>query len=325
MNKKRKRIIISIIVVLIILLTGGLIFGANYLVDYAIGRNSNSNERNVVAVNDNQALEQVMADNKEKYQQAVSEWEQAHQFSEITTTSTDGLKLSALMYKQPTPTNKWVILVHGYKETNQSMKDAAVVFINHGYNVLLPDNRGCGKSEGQWLGMGWLDKEDIKCWINEVAKLTPDPSIIMYGRSMGGATTMMLSGDNPQYVDLYIEECGYTSAYDIFSSELNKRFNLPPFPLMDIGNIIAQFKAGYNFKEASSVNQVKKCNKPMLFIHGTEDNFVSFSNLDIVYNAKKGVKEKMVVEGANHSGSRLVDPQTYWTTIFNFINNNLNQ
>ena len=49
---------------------------------------------------------------------------------------------------------------------------------------------------------------------------------------MGGATTMMLSGDHPKNVVGYVEDCGYTSVYDIFSSELDKRFGLPRFRLL---------------------------------------------------------------------------------------------
>lgn len=87
---------------------------------------------------------------------------------------------------------------------------------------------------------------------------------------MGAATTMMTAGeDTPDQVVAFIEDCGYTSVWDIFSSELKLRFGMPKFPLMYTANLFASTKAGYSFKEASALDQVKNCKKPMLFIHGT--------------------------------------------------------
>ena len=59
----------------------------------------------------------------------------------------------------------------------------------------------------------------------------------------------------------------------------------------------------------------------MLFIHGKEDSFVPFDMLDKVYAAKtQGEKEQLIVEDAGHAESYLRDPQTYFTTAFNFLN-----
>ena len=60
-----------------------------------------------------------------------------------------------------------------------------------GYNVLLPNNRAHGNSEGNYIGMGWLDKDDIACWVNWINKQDPNAKIILHGVSMGAATTMM--------------------------------------------------------------------------------------------------------------------------------------
>lgn len=74
---------------------------------------------------------------------------------------------------------------------------------------------------------------------------------------MGAATTMMASGENLNNVVGYIEDCGYTSVWDIFASELDKRFSLPTFPVLNISNGVAKLKAGYDFSDkryASAVN-----------------------------------------------------------------------
>ena len=65
---------------------------------------------------------------------------------------------------------------------------------------------------------------------------------------------------------------------------------------------------------------MKKSTTPTMFIHGTEDNFVPFKMLDIVYNANPNIeKEKLVVEGANHGYSATLNPELYFESVFNFV------
>ena len=63
----------------------------------------------------------------------------------------------------------------------------------------------------------------------------------------------------------------------------------------------------------------EKCKIPMLFIHGEKDTFVPFSMLDEVYNAATCDKRKLVISGANHALSAATDPDTYWSTVDEFL------
>ncbi|MEG0685631.1 MAG: alpha/beta hydrolase, partial [Coprobacillus sp.] len=170
--------------------------------------------------------------------------------NEAFITSEDNLKLEA-KYKKQENSHLWTIAIHGYKSDNSNMMSYASRYYEKGYNVLMPNNRAHGSSEGSYIGMGWLDKDDIAKWVDWIVKQDSEAQIILHGVSMGGATVMMTSGDNLDHVVGYIEDCGYTSVWDIFASELDKRFSLPTFPILDISNLIASLQAGYDFKDAS--------------------------------------------------------------------------
>ena len=58
-------------------------------------------------------------------------------------------------------------------------------YYEHGFNVLLPDDRASGKSEGNHIGISYLDKDDMKLWINWILNEDPDAKIIVHGVSMG--------------------------------------------------------------------------------------------------------------------------------------------
>ena len=65
---------------------------------------------------------------------------------------------------------------------------------------------------------------------------------------------------------------------------------------------------------------VKKCKKPMMFIHGTKDDFVPYSMGLEVYKAAKCEKELYSVKGATHANSLYMNPNAYWNKVFKFIN-----
>lgn len=238
--------------------------------------------------------------------------------------SFDGLKLHGYKLINKDKTNKWIIAVHGYTSNGVLLASYTKRFYDMGYNVLVPELRGHGKSEGNYIGMGWDDRLDILRWINLIVKDDKSASIILHGVSMGGATVMMVSGENlPHNVKGIIEDCGYTSIKDEFAYQLKAIFNLPPFPFLDVSSIICKIRAGYYFKDGSSIKQLAKNTRPMLFIHGDADDFVPFSMLNKVYNATNCTKEKLVIKGARHAKSAVVNPKLYWDTVREFIYNTM--
>lgn len=112
--------------------------------------------------------------------------------------------------------------------------------------------------------MGWKDRLDVLQWMNITNSIFGDSTqMVVHGISMGGATTMMVSGEEQQpFVKCFVEDCGYTSVWDEFSHELKSSFGLPPFPLMYTTSWLCEKKYGWNFKEASSLKQVAKCQLP---------------------------------------------------------------
>ena len=230
------------------------------------------------------------------------------------------IKLHGYEIKKKKESKVWVIAAHGYTETACSMAGVAKQFLNYGYNVLIPDLRAHGKSEGKYIGMGWLDRLDLIEWINFLINKYGHIKIILYGISMGAAAVMMTSGENlPSNVRVVIEDCGYTSVWEEFSDKLKTIFHIPKFPAMYNANIITKLRAGYSLKKASSINQIKKSKIPTLFIHGDKDKFVPFFMLDKLYEAASCKKEKLVISGAGHAEAQLIDSQKYWHTVRKFI------
>ena len=305
-----------VLIIAIAIIIASYIIGS-YFVDYAIVRKDRAPE----TFNPEEAggANAAYAENRKRLMAQAEAFRQEARCMEATIISYDGLRLKGWYYPCE-GSSRAAILVHGYTGSRKEMQSLASVYHSWGFNVLTPDNRAHGESDGKYIGMGWLDKDDIELWMKWIAETDRDAEIVLHGISMGGATVMMVAGDNPSNLSAVVEDCGYTSVWDIFSDELKVLFHLPAFPIMHCCSTVMRLKAGYGAREASSVKQLAKADIPMLFIHGTEDRFVSFRMLDINYQAKsRGYKEKAAFQGARHAESEYTDPEGYYGTIKRFL------
>ena len=228
-----------------------------------------------------------------------------------------GIKLHAYFVQAPRPTRKTAVIVHGYTDNAIRMMHIGYLYQHDmGYNILLPDLQYHGRSGGKAIQMGWKDRLDVERWINVARAIfggkADSTTIVVHGISMGAATTMCVSGDKlPSNVKCFVEDCGYTSVWDEFSGEIKNQFGLPEFPILYSANMLCDLYYKWSFCEASPLKQIKKCTKPMLFIHGDKDTFVPVSMVFPLYNAKPGTKEIWICHGAVHARSYLVNRKEY--------------
>lgn len=232
-------------------------------------------------------------------------------------TSFDGLQLKAHFFTGQPESHRYALLVHGYHDTAYRVAAHALHFLEKGYHVLMPDLRGHGLSEGSYVGFGYHDHYDILGYIDLIREHDPEAQIVLMGISMGAATVMLTSGEFlPDNVKCIIEDCGYSSAWEQCRHNMRTIYHLPAFPVLTLTNLILKCKHHYSFKEAAPVKAVAKATVPMLFIHGSKDDFVPFAMQQQLYDACSSTeKELLIVEDAVHANSNEVAPALYWHTV----------
>lgn len=309
--KRFKKITISIFIILLTLFIGG-----SSLVGVLFYN---------LALNANYSKDIIYAEYNDENLNDAQKWlEEKSNYSDKYIESYDKLQLHSYVVSQNS--NKWAIVVHGYGGSGKLMSDKSKYFYDMGYNVLIPDLRGHGKSEGDYIGMGWKDRLDIISWINFIIKENPNAEIVLHGTSMGAATVLMTSGENlPSNVKAIVADCAYTSAWDEFSYQLETYLKVPSSYILNVTNMVTKLKAGYSLKEASALECVKKATVPILYIHGDKDKFVPYSMMDKLYDATISPKEKLTIEGGEHANSDLVSPFLYWLTVEDFLNQYVTQ
>ena len=311
-KNKFKRILWIVLTLLVLTLTGSTL----YLQWYAL--EAGGNERG----KDLETSYAFMYEHYPFFSHWVDSLQRENALRDTFILAEDGVRLHALYLYADTLTAHTAVAVHGYTDNAVRMLHIAYLY-NHDlhYNVLLPDLRFAGQSEGDHIQMGWKDRIDVLQWMNIANEIFGDSTqMVVHGISMGGATTMMVSGEKQKpFVKCFVEDCGYTSVWDEFSHELKSSFHLPAFPLMYTTSWLCEKKYGWNFKEASSLKQVEKCELPMLFIHGDKDTYVPTWMVYPLYEAKPEPKELWIVPGAAHALSYKENKQEYTDKVRDFV------
>ena len=247
-------------------------------------------------------------------------WYDTTYHQEVIIKNRKGENLHGVEFLNPSNSNTWAVCLHGWTNVNRETSGYAMEFYKRGFNILIPDLRGHNNSEHKFVTMGWNDRFDVVDWINNLVEHNPKARIIIHGVSMGGATTMMTTGEKlPENVVLAIEDCGFACVKDVFTDRCRRKYHLPPKLVMPQASLINKLVNGFFFGQASCIKQLKKSKTPTLFIHGDKDDFVLIKNLDPVYNACAAEKEKYIVKGAEHALSSHWFHEEYWQVVDNFL------
>lgn len=250
-----------------------------------------------------------------------SDWMMAQPHEDVWIRSKDGLKLHGTYFPGNGGT-KAVICFHGY--TSKGLNDygsLSYYYLNHGFRMLLIDERAHGDSEGTYIGFGTMDRLDGLEWVRwMIEKTGDDAQILLHGNSMGGATVCMMGGmDLPRQVKGIVSDCAFTSARDVFTHVLHSMYHLPAFPMIQIADRVNRKKAGYGLDDCNAAREVRKAKVPFLFIHGDEDIFVPCWMCEEIYKNCASPKTKLIVKGAGHGESYYKDTKAYEEALDVFI------
>ena len=124
--------------------------------------------------------EQLIEDNRKSANESAQNWASNIVNKKVEIKADDGIALRGTEYITDENTENWAIVLHGYRAEPKSVLTIGEHFSEKGYNVLIPSMRACSDSDGEFVGMGWLDKDDLKCWINLVLAENSNAKIILH-------------------------------------------------------------------------------------------------------------------------------------------------
>lgn len=238
----------------------------------------------------------------------------------IAISSDDGNRLHATLFRSY-PDAPTIIFMHGYR-SSQFWDGYGCMRICREchYNLLLVEQRAHGDSACRVLTFGIRERQDCRAWADYLTeRFGPEERIFLFGVSMGGATVTMAAETRlPETVKGIIADCGYTSPKAIICNT-GKNQGFPVGICYVLVKLGAFLFGGFDVDSASSLEAVRHCSLPILFIHGDRDDFVPTSMCDELYEACAAPKERLYVKGAGHANSFLLDYEAYRNAVTEFI------
>ena len=234
--------------------------------------------------------------------------------------SIDLLKLHAVFIAaENKDDHRYALLIHGYNDHCESMGIYAEHYKAQGMNLLLPDLRGYGKSEGGCVGFGYDDRLDIIEWIYWILKRDPEAKIFLHGVSMGAATVFMTLGETlPENVVFAVADSSYSDLKTEFSRVhiMSKSSALPFDIAWNILRAMTKLRAGYDLDDVCPLKAAARAVTPILILHGDADRLIPVSMANELLDACSSRTKKIATfAGADHLRGVVTDPAKYWNEI----------
>jgi pimeloyl-ACP methyl ester carboxylesterase len=194
----------------------------------------------------------------------------------VTVRTFDRAVLEAWFFALSEPPRGCVVLLHGIGDSRSGAVGFAPMFLHAGYSVLVPDGRGHGRSGGDVVTYGLLEKYDILAWAGWLRE-QGCRNLYGLGESLGGAALIEASALRPQFRAI-AAECSYADLRSVAEYRVQHLSGLPaplvaPFAkLLVAGSMLyARLIYGLDFRGASPLAAVSRTSTPVLLIHGVLD------------------------------------------------------
>lgn len=215
-----------------------------------------------------------------------------------------------------------VIYLHG----NSSSRVEGVPYVRYFLPSFITffcfDCSGSGRSDGEFISLGWWEREDLKIVVDYLRKSGKTSTIGLWGRSMGAVTALLHADRDPSIAGLVLDSP--FSSLTKLAEELCKKHakGMPGFVYsMAQWYVKKKIKSNAHFSidDLKPIDHVKNAFIPALFIVAKEDDFIDPKHGQELHDAYSGDKNLIWVEG-DHNSSR--PPHTI-TSIYIFFFNTL--
>ncbi len=240
---------------------------------------------------------------------------------DIKIISHDGLKLTGHWHSCPNA-KRVIVAMHGWRSS--WARDFSLIsdfWHKNDCCVLYAEQRGQGNSDGDYMGFGLLERYDCLDWINWAIEQTEGKlPVYLGGVSMGATTVLMTAGlDLPERVCGIVADCGFTSPNAIWKHVVEKNLKMTYGGFRGaVASDLCKKRINMGANDYSTVDAMKVCPVPILFIHGSDDRFVPIEMTYENYKNCVSPKEILVVPGAEHGMSYYLGKEQYEQKIIDF-------
>lgn len=200
-----------------------------------------------------------------------------------------------------------VIYLHGNSSCRAEAVNVLSPLLSGGMTVLAFDFAGSGQSDGEYVSLGFFEKEDLACVVEYLRQSGRVSTLGLWGRSMGAATALQHGDRDPSIAGMVIDS-GFTSL-EVLARELvdiarQQGHTIPGFAVSIAMSMIkssVKKKAKFKVESLTPIEHVDRCFIPAIFVHGKGDNFILPHHSEEMCEQYAGEKQLMIVDGDHNS------------------------
>ena len=228
--------------------------------------------------------------------------------TDLTLTNKRNLKLCCSFWEpeeRKYPKLPCVIYLHGNSSSRTEIFPELYYLLSSDITVFAFDFSGCGKSQGEYISLGYYEREDVESVIEYLRKTNKVSTIGLWGRSMGAVTAIMYGDRDPSIAGMVLDSA-FASLKELIEELVKDRVKLPDFILNQATKLVKSTinkKAKFNLDEIEPKKYAVRCFIPALFCHANGDTFVNVHHCKDLYDIYAGDKNVTYVDG-NHNSPR---------------------
>ncbi|KAL3799810.1 hypothetical protein HJC23_010460 [Cyclotella cryptica] len=200
-----------------------------------------------------------------------------------------------------------VIYLHGNSSSRLEVIPQLGHLLSLGVSILSFDFCGSGHSEGDYVSLGYYEREDLDSIIRFLRSSGQVSSIALWGRSMGAATALMYASRDPT-ISCMILDSPFTDlqrlSEEIVEKGRRQGVAVPNIVLQMVMRMLkssVKSQAGFNLRHISPISHADKCFVPAMFVAGEHDDFIHKGHSILIYRRYAGDKNIVIVDGDHNS------------------------
>nr|XP_012575526.1 uncharacterized protein LOC101501041 isoform X4 [Cicer arietinum] len=184
-----------------------------------------------------------------------------------------------------------VIYCHGNSGCRADANEAAVILLPSNITVFTLDFLGSGLSDGDYVSLGWHEKDDLKIVVSHLRSNKQISRIGLWGRSMGAVTSLLYGAEDPSIAGMVKMAVQYMRR-------------------------VIEKKAKFDIMKLNCILVAPKTFIPVLFGHASDEKFIQPRHSDLI-SESYGDKNIIKFDG-DHNSSR---PQFFYDSVSIFFYN----
>ncbi|KAJ6741395.1 ALPHA/BETA-HYDROLASE [Salix viminalis] len=213
-----------------------------------------------------------------------------------------------------------VIYCHGNSGCRADANEAAVILLPSNITVFTLDFSGSGLSDGDYVSLGWHERDDLKVVVSYLRSNKQISCIGLWGRSMGAVTSLLYGAEDPSIAGMVLDSA-FANLFDLMMELVDVyKIRLPKFTIkmaVQYMRWVIQKKAKFDIMDLNCLKVAPKTFIPALFGHASEDKFIQPHHADLIFDSYAGDKNMIKFDG-DHNSSR---PQFYYDSVSIFFFN----